>query len=318
MLFVRFLFLMDPIDNIDIDGDSTFVMLLAAQERGHELWYAHPRALLQYGAEPRIEARSIRVQREYGQHFELGEAQSGPLAQYDAIFMRKDPPFDVAFVTYTYILDRVPRDRTVLFNDPQGLRDFNEKLSALRWPELMPPTMVGADRAALRRFIEDHGEAVIKPLDGAGGAGILHLKADDKNIGSALDILTHEGTRHIEAQAFLRDVVKGDKRILLLDGAPIGAINRVPSDSDIRANMHVGGRAEKSGLTDRDRHIAAALAPELRARGLMFVGIDVIGGFLTEVNVTSPTGLQEANRFDQVRLEHQIIELVETKRQALG
>ena len=314
---VRFLFLMDPVASIDIAADSTFVMMLEAQERGHEILYAHPRLLRQHGGEPRITACPIELRRVVGDHFTLGPERGLSLSECDAVFMRKDPPFDVAFLTYTYILDRVDRRRTVLFNDPQGLRDFNEKLSALHWPELMPPTLVSADRHAIRAFIEEHGEAVVKPLDGAGGAGVIRLEHGDKNTGSVLDMLTLEGTRHIETQAFLRDVVAGDKRVILLDGEPIGAINRIPAADDIRANMHVGGRAERSAITERDREIAAALAPELRRRGLILAGIDVIGGFLTEINVTSPTGLQEANRFDETRLEALIVDRVEEKRRAL-
>lgn len=313
-----FLFLMDPVETIDIDGDSTFVLMLEAQARGHEVLYAHPRLLRQHRDVPWIRAQPIELRREKGNHFTLGEAREVRLADCDAVFMRKDPPFDGNFLTQTYILDRVDRSKTVMVNDPQGIRDFNEKLSALRWPELMPETMVAADRASLKKFIEEHGEAVVKPLDGAGGAGIVHLKAGDKNIGSILDMLTLEGKRHIEAQAYLRDVVKGDKRVILLDGEPIGAINRIPAADDIRANMHVGGRAEKVGLTKRDEEIAASLGPELKKRGLLFVGIDVIDGHLTEVNVTSPTGLQEANRFDGVKLEALIIDAVEAKRDALG
>lgn len=315
---MRFLFLMDPIEAIAIDADSSFVLMLESQARGHELLYAHPRALRQHGAEPRITARKVELRREHGNHVTIGDEVETALSACDAIFMRKDPPFDGNFLTATHILDRVDRSKTVMVNEPQALRDFNEKLAALRWPELMPPTMVGADRKALRGFIKEHGEAVVKPLDGAGGAGIVFLRRGDRNIGSVLDLLTLEGTRHIEAQAFLKDVDKGDKRLLLLEGEPIGAVNRVPAKDDIRANMHVGGRAEKSPITERDRQIAAALAPELKRRGLIFVGIDIIGGFLTEVNVTSPTGLQEANRFDGTRLEAQIIDRVEEKRRELG
>lgn len=313
-----FLFLMDPIDGIDIDADSTFVLMLEAQARGYEVLYGHPRLLRQHGAEPWTTAAPIELRREKGRHATVGAARDVRLGDCDAVFMRKDPPFDGNFLTYTHILDRVPRARTVMVNEPQALRDFNEKLSALYWPELMPPTLIAADRSALRRFIEAHQEAVVKPLDGAGGAGIVHLKAGDKNIGSILDMLTLEGTRHIEAQGYLKDVVAGDKRVILLDGEPIGAVNRVPSKDDIRANMHVGGRAEKTGITDRDREISGALAPELRRRGLILVGIDVIGGYLTEVNVTSPTGLQEANRFNETKLEALILDRVEAKREALG
>ena len=308
-----FLFLMDPLETVDIDADSTFVLMLEAQSRGHELLYAHPRALRQHGAIPRVTATPVKVQRRRGDHFSLGTPRECTLGDCDAVFMRKDPPFDTDFLVATYILDRVDPSKTVMVNAPQGLRDFNEKLSALRWPHLMPETLVAADRSALRKFIEAQGEVIVKPLDGAGGAGIVHLRAGDRNVGSILELLTFEGRRAIEAQAFVPDVRRGDKRVLLLDGEPIGAINRVPPSDDHRANMHVGGRAEPTPLSERDREIAAELGPELRRRGLIFVGIDVIGGLLTEVNVTSPTGLQEANRFNGTVLERLIIDRVEEK-----
>ena len=316
---MTFVFLMDPIESIDINGDSTFVLMLAAQSRGHRVLYAHPKQLELRGGDPwAVGARSITLRRQPGDFFALGDAADVRLSDTDAVFMRKDPPFDIEFLMYTYILDRVDRTRTVLVNDPQALRDYNEKLAALYWPELMPPTLITADRAQARAFVAQHGKAVIKPLNGAGGAGVLLMTADDRNIGSALDILTNEGRQLIEVQGFVAAVDSGDKRVILLDGEPVGAVNRVPSGGDIRANMHVGGRAERAEISDRDREIAAALKPELVRRGLIMVGIDVIGGFLTEVNVTSPTGLQEIDRFDGVSLENQIVERVEEKRKALG
>ena len=316
---LTFVFLMDPIDRIDIDGDSTFVLMLASQERGHRVLYAHPRQLELRAGDPWVVgARPLTLDRRPGDYFSLGAPADVRLSETDAVFMRKDPPFDVEFLMYTYILDRVDRTRTVLVNDPQGLRDYNEKLAALFWPELMPPTLITADRRQARAFIAEHGKAVIKPLNGAGGSGVMMMTSDDRNLGSALDILTREGQQLIEVQGFVAAVDDGDKRVVLLDGEPIGAVNRVPSGGDIRANMHVGGRAEAAAVTDRDRTIAAALAPELVRRGLILVGIDVIGGFLTEVNVTSPTGLQEIDRFDGVSLENQVIARVEEKRAVLG
>ncbi len=316
---MTFVFLMDPIASIDIDGDSTFVLMLAAQDRGHRVLYAHPRQLELRAGDPWVVgARPITLRRKQGDFFELGSAADVRLSETDAVFMRKDPPFDIEFLMYTYILDRVDRARTVLVNDPQALRDYNEKLAALFWPQLMPPTLITADRAQARAFIASHGKAVIKPLNGAGGAGVMLMTPEDRNLGSALDILTNEGRQLIEVQGFVAAVDAGDKRVILLDGEPVGAVNRVPTGGDIRANMHVGGRAERAELSDRDREIAAALKPELVRRGLIFVGIDVIGGFLTEVNVTSPTGLQEVDRFDGVSLENQIVERVEEKRVALG
>ena len=316
---MTFVFLMDPIATIDINGDSTFVLMLASQTRGHRVLYAHPKQLELRAGDPWVvSARPLTVQRDPNNFYSLGPAEDIRLNETDAVFMRKDPPFDVEFLMYTYVLDRVDRTKTVLVNDPQGLRDYNEKLAALYWPEFMPPTLITADRARAKAFVTQHGKAVIKPLNGAGGAGVLMLTPEDRNMGSALDLLTREGRQLIEVQGFVAAVDTGDKRVVLLDGDPIGAVNRVPSGGDIRANMHVGGRAERIDITSRDQEIAAALKPELVRRGLILVGIDVIGGYLTEVNVTSPTGLQEIDRFDGVSLENQVITRVEEKRMALG
>lgn len=308
----QFLFIMDPIEGIDIDADSTFVLMLEAQRRGYTLLYAQPQQLMLRGAEPWVIAQPAQLRRQRGAHVELGPPAEHRLGAMAAVFMRKDPPFDADFLMATYILERVPPG-VVMVNAPQALRDYNEKLAALYWPELMPPTLITADRPQARAFIEAQGRAVIKPLSGAGGAGVLKLSPEDPNLGSALDLLTLEGRRHIEVQGYIEAVQAGDKRVILLEGEAIGAVNRVPQGGDIRSNLHVGGRAEPAPLTPRDLEIAAALQPELRRRGLIFVGIDVIGGYLTEVNVTSPTGLQEIDRFDQVSLEAQIIDRVISK-----
>ncbi|MEQ8276758.1 MAG: glutathione synthase [Deltaproteobacteria bacterium] len=308
-----FVYVMDPIERIDIDADSTFVLMLEAQKRGHRVLYGQMNQLALRGGDPVMSVQPATLQRKRGDHVALGERETVRLSQCDAVFMRKDPPFDVDFLLATLLLDRVDHDRVVMVNRPQTLRDFNEKLAALYWPELMPPTMISADRAEIRAFIAEHGRAVVKPLSGAGGAGVLLLEHGDRNIGSVLDLLTVEGRRLIEVQGFIEAVQEGDKRVILLEGEPIGAVNRVPQKGDLRANMHVGGSAQPTELTDRDREIAAALAPEMKKRGLVFVGIDVIGGYLTEVNVTSPTGLQEIDRFDGVCLEGQIIDWVEAR-----
>lgn len=311
------IFLMDPIEGIDIEADSTFVLMLEAERRGHGLVYAHPRTLeLRQGA-PFVTGRRVSVRREAGNHHTLGAREELALNDADVVFMRKDPPFDADFLVYTWILDRIDRARVVCVNDPAGIRDYNEKISALHFPELLPPTLISADRDHLRGFIDEHGEIVVKPLLNAGGAGVLFLRRGDRNIGSVLDLLTEEGTILIEAQMYLSAVREGDKRVILLDGQPIGAVNRVPTATDIRANMHVGGKAQRSVLNDRDREICARIAPELSERGLVFVGIDIIGGYLTEINLTSPTGLQEINRYDGVSLEAQILDWVEHRRAAL-
>ena len=317
MVFVS-VFIMDPVDRIDIKGDSTFVLMLECQARGHEVLYAHPRDLEQRGARVFVHAQGIEVRRDFGDHFTLKPRRTLCLDDADAVFMRKDPPFDEHYLVSTWMLDRVDRAHTVMINEPQGLRDFNEKLAALRWPDLMTPTIVSANRPRIREFIAEHREVVVKPLLNAGGTGIIMLEAGDRNIGSVLDLLTREGTAMIEAQRYIPDVTRGDKRIILLNGEPLGAVNRVPAADDIRANMHVGGRAEAIGLSERDVEICQAVGPELARRGLVFTGIDVIGDYLTEVNVTSPTGLQEINRFDGVALEAKIIDWVEARRAALG
>ncbi len=311
---LEFLFLMDPIERINIDADSTFVLMLESNRRGHQVYYAEITALELAEGAPFATVRPAVVRRKKGDHYELGAPLRIPLNELDAIFMRKDPPVDTNFILSTLVLDRVDASRVVMVNDPRALRDFNEKLAALYFPEMMPPTIVTADRARLRSFVEEVEHAVVKPLSGAGGFGILRVGRGDMNLGSAIDLLTNEGRTMIEAQAFISSVQEGDKRIILLDGEPIGAVNRRPKSGDLRANMHVGGVPEKSGLTERDREICAAVGPELRKRGLIFVGIDVIGGYLTEINVTSPTGLQEIDRFDGVCLEAQIIDAVERKR----
>ena len=308
----KFVFLMDPIDRIDIDADSTFVLMLESNKRGHEVFYAGVESL-ELADRVYATVRPAEMRRVRGDHVTLGDPVRLCLDDVDAVFMRKDPPIETDYFLATLILDRVA-PHVVMINDPQALRDYNEKLAALYFRDWMPPTIVTADRARLRKFVDEVQMAVIKPLSGAGGAGILRVSKGDPNLGSALDLLTLEGQRMIEGQAFIEAIEEGDKRIILLDGEPIGAVNRIPQKGDIRANMHVGGSAVKSALTERDLEICRALEPEMKRRGLLFVGIDVIGGFLTEVNVTSPTGLQEINRFDGVRLEALIIDRVEEKR----
>ncbi|NJK89867.1 MAG: glutathione synthase, partial [Myxococcales bacterium] len=293
-----------------------FVLMLEAQRRGHRLHYAHPRDLYLSGSTPGVKAGPVTVERVRGAHFELGRAADHELDEFDAIFMRKDPPFDIEYYLSTLVLERVDRGRVVLLNDPRGLREFNEKMSALLWPHLMAPTLITADRERIKDFIRQHGRSVIKPLVNAGGDGILLLEKDDRNTRSAIDLLTFRGTRMIEVQAYIEAVEQGDKRIILIDGRAAGAINRVPSKTDIAANMHVGGRAERSELTERDRQICEELGPILVEHGLILVGLDVIGGFLTEVNVTSPTGLQEIARFDGVHLEEAVLDTVERKVEA--
>lgn len=297
---MRHLFIMDPIADIDIGGDSTFALMLEAAARGDEVLYADQRDLSLAGGKPSIIAQTAEVSATVGDHARLGPRETHALDDLTSVFMRKDPPIGIDYLTSTMLLDRMDRSKVVPVNDPQGLRDCNEKLYTLQWSHLMPKTIVARNMDTLRAFIAAEGDTVVKPLDGAGGAGIVRLSKGDKNIGSILDLLTSGGRVAIMAQAFLPAVTEGDRRILIIGGEPIGVINRRPGDDDLRSNMHVGGTAEPAKLSDRDREICAELGPDLVRRGLPFVGIDVIGGHLTEINVTSPTGFVELQKFEGV------------------
>lgn len=315
---LRFLFVMDPMPRINIDTDSTFVLMLEAERRGHALFFAEISNLEQAGCAAYALATEVTVRRVRGDHFAFAGSQRVRLDDFDAVFMRKDPPVDLDYLVATYILDAVDRSRVVLVNDSRGIRDWNEKIAATRWSHFMPTTLVASDRARIRRFIDEIGSVVVKPLHLAGGSSVFLLHKGDRNIGSTLDLITREGRTAIMAQEYLPNIVSGDKRIILLDGDPIGAVNRRPKEDDLRANLHVGGVAESATITDRDREICASLRPELVRCGLVFVGIDVIDGRLTEINVTSPTGLQEIDRFNGVCLEAQIMDWVERRRADLG
>jgi glutathione synthase len=306
-------FIMDPIERINIRGDSTFVLMLESQARGHEVLYAETSGLELEGGAAYAVVRQAKVRRVEGAHYTLGDPRRIRLDDAAAVFMRKDPPFDIEYLASTYILDRVDSSRVVMINDPRALRDANEKLFALNWAHLMPKTIVARAPSRIRAFIDEIGDVVVKPLTGAGGSGVIRLQRGDKNIGAILDLMTLEGRVAITAQAYLREVTEGDRRIILIAGEPAGVVNRVASASDLRSNMHVGGQPQAARLSDRDLEICGAIGPELLRRGLIFVGIDVIGGRLTEINVTSPTGLQEIDRFDGVNLEGRIIDWVEQK-----
>jgi glutathione synthase len=308
-----YLFVMDPIDRINVDGDSTFVMMLEAERRGIPVWFATIQDLeLQHGV-PHAVARPAKMQRVAGAAAVLGAPEPRPLDGFAAIFMRKDPPVDVEFTLTNLVLDRVDRRRVVMINDPASLALANEKLFALQFPELVPESYVGRRIDRLRAFVEAKGEVMVKPLVASGGAGVIKVVKGDKNLRALLELLTQDGRVLVEAQAFLPNVVEGDRRVLLIDGEARGVINRRPLADDHRSNMHVGGRAEHAELTERDRAIAARLAPTLRRMGLVFVGLDVIDGWLTEINVTSPTGLQELARFTGVHLERELLDWVERR-----
>lgn len=291
---------MDPIEAVKVASDTTFMMALEAQTRGHQLWVYGPGMLALEAApgEPRLtaRARSVRVRPVQGEHADLGAPEALDLSSVDVVLMRQDPPFDMGYVTATHLLETV-HPRTLVVNDPAEVRNAPEKLFVLGFPELTPPTLVTRDPEAIAEFRARHGDIVLKPLYFGGGSGVARLRADDANLAALLELHAQLGREPVIAQAFIPAVTKGDKRVLLVDGEPVGAINRVPAEGQIRSNMAVGGRAEAVELDTRDREICSAIGAELKRRGLIFVGIDVIGGYLTEINVTSPTGAQQLKRF---------------------
>lgn len=303
---------MDHVSSIDITGDSTFVLALEAQRRGHKLLHYLPGDLAYHHGRVTAWAEPMEVRREAGNHFTLGEKSRIDLADTDVVLMRQDPPFDMAYITATHLLEMV-HPKTLVVNNPAEVRNAPEKLFVTRFAQFMPPTLIATNRQDILAFREEHKDIIVKPLYGNGGAGVFHITPGDENLNSLLEMFTEMFREPVIVQAYLKDVRQGDKRIILIDGEVAGAVNRVPAAGESRSNMHVGGKPLKSELTAREREICAALAPELKARGLIFVGIDVIGGYLTEINVTSPTGLQEINRFDGVNLESDIWDAIEAR-----
>ena len=309
---------MDPVDKIDIDKDTTFVLMLEAQRRGHEIYFIELDDLFLRGGTAHGRARRLELQRS-NPHYRLGESATRVLGDFDSVWMRKDPPFDMKFFFATHLLSLIDGKKCFLLNNPQGLREANEKLYALRFPEQIPQTLVASDKELLKAFMAElGGEMIIKPLDGCGGSGVFYLSAQDRNTNAILEAATDNGRRLIMAQRYLPEIRQGDKRIIVLDGEPLGAVLRVPLETETRGNIHVGGQCVKTEVTEHDRKICAALAPALRADGLYFVGLDVIGNYLTEVNVTSPTGIQEVNALDNVRLESQVVDFVEQQVEKLA
>jgi glutathione synthase len=304
---------MDPIQSINIDADSTFALMLEAQVRGHALWHYHVRDLALASGRVTARAQPVTVERKQGAHWSFGPEEELDLAKVDVILMRQDPPFDMAYITATHILEHI-HPKTLVVNDPASVRNAPEKLFVTHFPELMPETLVTADHRQIMRFREKHGDIIIKPLFGNGGAGVFHLKPNDSNLNALVEMFTERSREPLVVQKYVPAVRQGDKRIILVDGVAMGAINRVPAAGEARSNMHVGGRPEATTLTAREQEICATIGPELRARGMIFVGIDVIGDYLTEINVTSPTGLQEIARFDGVYLEKAIWDAIEAKR----
>ena len=301
---------MDPIGPINIDGDSTFRIMEEAQARGHSLFYYTPDKLAYQEGRVTAKGWPVTVQRVHGDHYTLGEETEVDLSDFDVVWLRQDPPFDMGYITTTHILDMIHPD-TLVVNDPFWVRNYPEKLLVLAFPDLTPPTMIARDLETLKEFRARHGDVILKPLYGNGGAGVFKLNQGDSNLASLHELFSGINREPLIMQRFLPDVSKGDKRVILVDGEPVGAINRVPAAGETRSNMHVGGRPEKVALTDRDLEICAAIGPLLREKGQVFVGIDVIGDWLTEINVTSPTGLQELERFDGTNVTAKIWEAIE-------
>ncbi|MDY7233180.1 glutathione synthase [Hyalangium rubrum] len=305
-------FLMDPLEQVRVDHDSTFAMMLEAHRRGHTVRYFEQGWLRFSGRCTEARMRTVAVRREPGRHFDILEESVRPMSSLDVLFLRKDPPVDVEFLHATQLVELCAGKPPVYINSPAGLREANEKLFALHFPDLMPETCVARDHAVLTEFIARHPDgAILKPIDGFGGKGIVFARAGDRNTRSLLELLTSHGREAIIAQAYVPQSRQGDKRIILVDGEPLGAVLRVPSEDDHRGNMAVGGIPKKTTLTDREREICARLKPMLRERGLLLVGIDVLGDYLTEVNVTSPTGLAEIDTLDGVCIEANVIDLAE-------
>lgn len=306
-------FQMDPIAGIDIAADSTFRLAEEAQARGHELFFYTPDRLAWQEGRVTAHGWPLEVQRVKGDHFSLGAEAEVDLSDFDVVWLRQDPPFDMSYITTTHLLERL-QPETLVVNDPFWVRNFPEKLLVLRFPELTPPTAIARDLATLRSFRDRHGDIILKPLYGNGGAGVFKLAHSDSNLAALHELFSGINREPLIVQKYLPDVSKGDKRVILVDGEAAGAINRVPAKGESRSNMHVGGKAEKAELTERDREICAAIGPLLREKGQVFVGIDVIGGWLTEINVTSPTGLQELERFDETNVARGIWEAIERRR----
>ena len=306
---------MDPVEKINIAGDSTFALMLEAQARGHKLLYYTPDQLSLLGTTLYAQVAPITVRDTKGDHFTLGESQRIDLSSVDVVLLRQDPPFDLAYITATHLLETI-QHKVLVVNDPASVRNAPEKLFVMQFPQLMPATLITRDKAAIEAFREEHGEVVMKPLHGHGGASVFKLARKDPNFGSLFDLFAATFREQWVVQQFLPAVAKGDKRIILVDGVAAGAVNRVPAENDIRSNMVRGGAAAPTDLTPREQEICATIGPELKKRGLIFVGIDVIDGYLTEINVTSPTGLRAIKRLGGPDIAATIWDAIEAKRAA--
>ena len=304
---------MDHVRSLNIAGDTTFALSLEAQRRGHRLYHYTPDRLTQADGRVFASIEEMQVRDVKGDHFTLGEPVRTDLSEMDVILLRQDPPFDMNYITTTHILERI-HPKTLVVNDPAWVRNSPEKIFVTEFPDLMPATLITRDPAEVAAFRKEHGDIIVKPLYGNGGAGIFHLKDDDRNLASLLEMFSQMFREPFIVQRYLPEVRKGDKRIILIDGKAVGAINRVPAEHDSRSNMHVGGRAEHSELTARELEICERIGPSLKERGFILVGIDVIGDYLTEINVTSPTGVREVKRFGGADIAALFWDAVEAKR----
>ena len=303
---------MDPIESINIDTDSTFVMALEAQRRGHAVWHYLPPHMMVREGRLYARARQLRVRRTKGDHYTLGPFETLDLGTMDIVLMRQDPPFDMAYITATHLLEHI-HPQSLVVNDPVHVRNAPEKLFVTQFEGVMPPTLITSDKTAIEQFRAEHRDIVIKPLFGNGGADVFHIGPEDENFNALSEMFTRLYREPIIVQRYIPEVRAGDKRIILIDGKPLGAVSRVPQTGEARANLHAGARAVKASLSERDKEICSAIGPVLKERGLIFVGIDVIGDYLTEINVTSPTGIQEINRLDSISIEVDLWDAIERR-----
>ena len=310
---LRIAFQMDPIDKINIVEDTTFRIAEEAQKRGHKLFYFLPQDLAFFENEIVAMGNSLKVQRKIGDHFFLGPRKKLSLTtDVDVVWLRQDPPFDMSYITTTHLLDFLV-GKTLVVNNPFWVRNYPEKTLVLNYPDLTPPTMVGHNMEMFKSFRKMHGDTIVKPLYGNGGSGIFKIGKDDPNLSSLIELFHTISSEPIIMQKFLPDVTAGDKRVILVNGLPVGAINRVPISGEIRSNMHVGGKAMQADLTSRDLEICGRVGPLMKAKGQVLVGLDIIGGMLTEINLTSPTGIQELERFDNINVARKIWECLESR-----
>ncbi len=303
---------MDPVETIDVAGDSTFALLMEAQRRGHTVFYYLTGRLSQKGSEIYATGCDLHLREQAGDHFTKGEPYRARLDGFDVVLMRQDPPFDMAYITATHMLEQVHPD-TLVVNDPREVRNAPEKMFVMQYRDLMPPTLITRDTDEVKAFRAEHGDIIVKPLYGNGGEGVFRLARGDENLNSLLELFQQIFREPFMVQKYLSAVREGDKRIILVDGEPAGAINRIPAQGDVRSNMHVGGTPLATELTGRDREICAAIGPALKSRGLIFAGIDVIGDALTEINVTSPTGIREVKRFGGADIASLIWDAIEAR-----